>query len=1039
MTIVPVNLTTSSGPPAGWVGTIGAGSTVTLNTPDPVATDVVYTTNYMSVPTSPGLPGTFTLIGTVTLKTSYVYDAGYSNVDMSGSGTEYTGGLASTFSSVTVKQGMSIIAHYDSPPLPSHYWAGSGSAVLTSTVNLNIPNITDLSTLSITYQTGANVSEGTVSYWYNGNRGVTGSVGIGPVYAPVTVYDIYLTGTAIIPSFTSFVSNTYTAPKNTVVYLTAVFANGTAELTGVTSPYNLGIGTMTSGVPYPVTLPNAALNPMRYLVLVSDGVNHAYDQTKYLDIVVDATAALAGSLVCNKTIATQGTDIVLTPTFGAGLTATIDQGVGSVTSGVGKLVTLPNTPGNVTYTLTVDNGVGSLAVDARTVLCTAPSVNKYVAHTTKSPGGVGFANKIWNPLQWDEDISNSGHYPKDSIDPSSMPYNSFDVVSAGTNEFSYFAYASLLSGTAPVIISSPLSNSKQETQDASFTCSAVGSGPMTFTWYRNGSLYSTDSSPVFDGSSTYTSTVTKTGVTIATDNASTWYAIATNTAGNATSDTATLTVTALVGGPQVARIYSGGGTHTAAVDSTTTIHYYITSDRYNAITQSALLIAELNAMTIVWYENGSVISTGTARALYGWLWTDSIDASLTLSVPIGKNGNVYRIEVTNSAGTVVSADTTLNLLSAPYAPTTLSNATVNEGSNFTLGPVSASGPGPFTYKWYAVKMLDIMGMSNTVWDLSTDPVFTDASASTNTLTMPAKWAWPWYLWFGTGAMNSATMGYYCVVTNAAGWVSTNTATITVTPTASANPVLVTNPSNYSVSEGSDVTFTSAFSGTISGYHWAGNLDMWGGNYAIPSKTLTALTLAQSGTNYSCTAWNSHGSTASGFGTVTVLSGGGGGAGVAYRPTTGTGVTTYPLAVDTTAAVIDTTTFSSHSQASTGGIRTSNSTFSSFGTGIHNGTLNLKAIGYCTDDAGGSASSISIHYSYNGGAARVIEVIGSSYDGIQVDLTFTNPFTSPTLTGVDLGTLSVSVVLTGQRTGSSIDTYSWASSHIDLYDIVFITS
>ena len=924
-----------------------------------------------------------------------------------------------------------IIAHYDSPALPSHYWDNSSSAILTSVVNLNIPNITDLSTLSITYQTSATMSAGDITYWYNGNRGATESVEIGPVYAPVTVYDIYLTGTAIVPSFTSFVSNTYTAPKNTVVYLTAVFANGTAELTGVTSPYNFGIGTMTSGVPYPVTLPNAALNPMRYLVLVSDGVNHAYDQTKYLDIVVDDTAALAGSLVCNKTIATQGTDIVLTPTFGAGLTATIDQGVGSVTSGVGKLVTLPNTPGNVTYTLTVNNGVGSLAVDARTVLCIAPSVNKYVAHTTKASGGVSYSNKVWNPLQWDEDISNSGHYPKDSVDPSTMPYNSFDVVSAGTNEFSYFAYASLLSGTAPVIISSPLSNSKQETQDASFTCSAVGSGPMTFTWYRNGSLYSTDSSPVFDGSSTYTSTVTKTGVTIATDNASTWYATATNTAGNVTSDTATLTVTALVGGPQVARIYSGGGTHTAAVDSTTTIHYYITSDRYNAITQSALLIAELNAMTIVWYENGSVISTGTARALYGLLWTDSIDASLTLSVPIGKNGNVYRIEVTNSAGTVVSADTTLNLLSAPYAPTTLSNATVNEGSNFTLGPVSASGPGPFTYKWYAIKMLDIMGISNTVWDLSTDPVFTDASASTNTLTMPAKWAWPWYLWF-TGAMDSATMGYYCVVTNAAGWVSTNTATITVTPTASANPVLVTNPSNYSVSEGSDVTFTAAFSGTISGYHWAGNLDMWGGNYAIPSKTLTALTLAQSGTNYSCTAWNSHGSTTSGFGTVTVLSSGGGG-GTAYRPTTGTGVTNWPLSVDTTGSTVDTTTWTER----TSSYAVASWTFGSFGTGIHNGSFNVKYSSETTEewDIPGknlASSSVTLTYAFNGGAnITLFEHYG--LDSVVDELATVN------LTGVDLGTLTVTLHVNGDRTIGTVYTRGQADATARVYDIVFITS
>ncbi|MCI4435273.1 MAG: hypothetical protein JHC33_00490, partial [Ignisphaera sp.] len=94
MTTVAVNLTTLN-PDASWTGTIGAGSTITLN--PPIATVNAYKVFnflYKSVPTTTTLPGTFTLVGTVTLKTVYVYDASYSNVDMVGDGQEYTGGTA---------------------------------------------------------------------------------------------------------------------------------------------------------------------------------------------------------------------------------------------------------------------------------------------------------------------------------------------------------------------------------------------------------------------------------------------------------------------------------------------------------------------------------------------------------------------------------------------------------------------------------------------------------------------------------------------------------------------------------------------------------------------------------------------------------------------------------------------------------------------------------------------------------------------------------------------------------------------------------
>ncbi|MCI4438169.1 MAG: immunoglobulin domain-containing protein, partial [Ignisphaera sp.] len=843
MTNIALNLTTPD-LGASWTGTIGIGSTVTLNAP---ANSAVGSYLYKSVPTTTTLLGTYSLVGTITLKTSWDHESGYSNVGIDGYGEEFTGGQASAISSFVVKQGASIIASYSGQDVPSYAWYDTNAGSSSTVVYLNLTGITNLSTLSIEYTTTEDITTGTLVTWVNGGRSsVEEPIDIGPVSANIVAYDLYLTGSAVLPSLTSFVSNTLTAPKSTPVYLTAVFANGTANVYPRTAPYNVGNFTLTSGVPYMVVLPPAALT-MQYEVVVSDGVNLAYDQTSSVYIVVTAEATLAGDIITNKTIATQNTNVLLTATFGNGLTGSIDNGVGAVTSGVAKTVTLPNTAGNVTYTLTVDNGVSSAAVDSVTILATAPSVNKYVPNTpVKAHGPVAYNNLVWTPELWDEDISNHGHYPKDSADPSTISYTVSDAVSASNKEYYYFAGSVLQAGDAPAITVNPLTSSKQETQSVSFICSAVGSSPMTFTWYRNSTLYSTDTSPTFDGVQ-YTSTATKTGLTIATDNASTWYCEASNSIGLATSTTATLTVTALVGGPVLPNIYYGVYNVTAALDSSVTMECYIASNAHNPIMESVAYAADLAAMTIEWFENGVSVGAGT-RVTEG-MWNDALHATLTFTGSSGKDGHTFYAEVTNDAGTSTSATGTLTLVLAPYAPTTLSNASVNEGVNFTLGPVSASGPGPFTYQWYQT-WVDTLNLS-----VANVPL-TGGGGTTNTYTQAAKWAWPSYLTFGAPDANLAH--FYCKISNAAGWVSTNAATITTIPVAVAAPVLVTSPSNYTKTEGQDVTFTASFSGLVSGYHWAGNNDMWGANYSTPSKTLTALTLSQSGTDYTCTAWNSFG-------------------------------------------------------------------------------------------------------------------------------------------------------------------------------------
>ena len=175
----------------------------------------------------------------------------------------------------------------------------------------------------------------------------------------------------------------------------------------------------------------------------------------------------------------------------------------------------------------------------------------------------------------------------------------------------------------------------------------------------------------------------------------------------------------------------------------------------------------------------------------------------------------------------------------------------------------------------------------------------------------------------------------------------------------------------------------------------------------------------------------------GTATLTVGSSGSG----AYRPTSGSGVSSYSRGVDTTGITIDSTTLSTRSAHSTSGpgvydmsVVSDFTGFSSSSTPV-NGKLwiNCQAIShYATnlgfDDTilGDSTSSISIDYTYSGGGDNLLGLVG---DGTQAEGDY---LVTPELVGIDLSTLSVTITL-------SVHTENCASTTatMGLYDMVFI--
>ena len=206
--------------------------------------------------------------------------------------------------------------------------------------------------------------------------------------------------------------------------------------------------------------------------------------------------------------------------------------------------------------------------------------------------------------------------------------------------------------TAPTITTQPSSRSVTSGSAASFSVVASGTATLTFQWKKDGSSISGATSSTYSISSTSTS------------DAGSYTVVVTNSAGSATSNAATLTVTpapVILSGPANVSVTVGNGA-TFSVVSTGT------------------------ALTYQWRKNGVNISGATSATL---------SFSSTQLTDVGN----YSVMVSNAGGSVVSTAATLtfNQVSPPVITASPNTGTVVAGQNLTL-TVSATGIG-LSYQW----------------------------------------------------------------------------------------------------------------------------------------------------------------------------------------------------------------------------------------------------------------------------------------------------------------------------------------------------
>gem|GEM_PF-3696194 len=219
----------------------------------------------------------------------------------------------------------------------------------------------------------------------------------------------------------------------------------------------------------------------------------------------------------------------------------------------------------------------------------------------------------------------------------------------------------------------------------------------------------------------------------------------------------------------------------------------------------------------------------------------------TAATSITDNGTQYECVVSNVAGSVTSNAATLTVNVKPSITTQPVNVTVTAPVTATFSVAATGMPAP-TYRWQQ--------------KLPGDSVFTAIIGAINaSYTTPA-----------TTTANS-TAKYECVVTNAAGYVTSNVVNLTVNPTPAA-PSITTQPLDVTVTTPAKASFTITASGTpVPTYQWMNSVN--GGAFTRitgatgASYTTAATTAANNGIKYECVVTNSMGQVTSNAATLMV--------------------------------------------------------------------------------------------------------------------------------------------------------------------------
>lgn len=232
-------------------------------------------------------------------------------------------------------------------------------------------------------------------------------------------------------------------------------------------------------------------------------------------------------------------------------------------------------------------------------------------------------------------------------------------------------------------------------------------------------------------------------------------------------------------------------------------------------------------MSFQWMKNGADIPGAAA-------------ATFTLPAVAAADAGSYSVRVSNGAGSLVSAEATLSVASAPPAPpaaqppsivTQPGTVVVAPGMGATLA-VTVAGTGPFTYEWLR-NGVPVAGQTAAVYEIA--------------------------------AATSLDAGSYVArVTNGVGTAVSSAGAVILL----GAPALVTPPASTSAVEGGAASFSVVASGAALRYQWTRDGVAIAGATSA-GYTTPPLALADSGAVYGVIVYNGAGLVASGGAVLTV--------------------------------------------------------------------------------------------------------------------------------------------------------------------------
>ena len=505
----------------------------------------------------------------------------------------------------------------------------------------------------------------------------------------------------------------------------------------------------------------------------------------------------------------------------------------------------PTNAGN--YSVFVSNSAGN-ATSANAVLTvqTAPSIVTQPANQTTALGNAVTLTVNANgttPLSYQWFKGNT--VLADDGNVSGTTANVLQIASLSTNEVGiYFVVVSNFLGTAtssnasvtvnvaPLITSSPTSQTVATSNSVTFNAAATGTGPLIWQWRKNGTNLTNSAT------TTGATTPTLTLLNVRTNDTGNYAAFVTNIFGKATSEIATLTVLArpAITASPTNRLAKTGTNVTFAVTVTGT-----------------------GPLTYQWFKNGLALTDG------GNISGAATNILRVASLTMGDAGN-YSVTVANAVGNATSASATLTILELPAIVTqpASQSVTLSNAATFT---VSATGA-PLRYQWRknakviigatnanftiaTVKTTDVGTYSVVVTNLAGSVISSNATLAINlkpTFTVQATNRWAKegsntifraavsgttpisYQWFKNGVAltdegnisgsfsNVLTVAnlttndsgnYFLTVSNIAGSASSSNATLTVF----IPPTIVDPPDDQMVVVSNNATFNVAVTGT----------------------------------------------------------------------------------------------------------------------------------------------------------------------------------------------------------------------------------